>query len=72
MCPEGRDCGLEIGQVEVSPYSEKKSGGPSIAMVAVVAVMIIGLVAAVLIVIYYRRRLRVARKDLNNRWDLFT
>ena len=72
MCPTG-NCGLEMlpGEVRLSPYQDHDNGDPTTdqhtATISLSVLLIAG-VAIVLVVIYYRRRLSVVRKDLQNRY----
>jgi len=69
VCPAGKDCGIENINlsVELSPYSADGAHGNHTTAPITVSVMIIGLVAVILVIVYYRRRMKVMKKDLKNR-----
>jgi len=69
ICPDG-NCGIEVidDTVWLSPFSdaEKTETDQHTAAISL-SVIFIALVAIVLVVIYYRRRMSVMRKDIQNR-----
>lgn len=70
VCPQGKDCGIEIIQnvVEVAPLSSgERSSASSATPVVISAVVIIALAVIIMIILYYRRRMRVMKSDLANR-----
>eukprot|EP00092_Neocalanus_flemingeri_P054199 GFUD01063830.1.p1 GENE.GFUD01063830.1~~GFUD01063830.1.p1 ORF type:complete len:547 (+),score=129.48 GFUD01063830.1:337-1977(+) len=69
VCPSGQDCGVENINlnVELAPYSAKNDHAtPSTAPITV-SILIIALVAVILVIVFYRRRMKVMKKDLKNR-----
>merc|ERR1739838_1210105 len=68
-CPAGVDCGIENINlnVKLAPYSGKDETVTSTTGPITVSILIIALVAVVLVIVYYRRRMKVIKKDLKNR-----
>ena len=70
VCPQGQHCGIEVldSSIRLSPYSDIDTSQTSNTAVITVSVLIIALVAIVFVIIYYRRRMGVMKKDLQNRF----
>jgi len=68
-CPEGVDCGIENINlnVELAPYSAKDEAVSNSTAPITVSILIIALVAIILTIIYYKRRMKVMKTDLKNR-----
>jgi len=68
-CPAGVDCGIENINlnVELAPYSGKDENVTNTTGPITVSILIIALVAVILVIVYYRRRMKVIKKDLKNR-----
>lgn len=69
FCPPGVDCGIENINlnVELAPYSATNENVSNSTAPITVSILIIALVAVILVIIYYRRRMKVMKKDLKNR-----
>ena len=68
-CSQGRDCGIEVlnSQVWLSPYSDLDTEKDNNTAAISLSVLFIAGVAIVLVIIYYKRRMSVMRKDIQNR-----
>merc|ERR1711902_288821 len=70
VCPEGQDCGIEIinSQVAIlSPYSDLNTERHNKTAAISLSVLFVAGVAIVLVIIYYKRRMSVMKKDIQNR-----
>jgi len=70
VCPEGDgECGIEVvdSSVWLSPYSDPDTDPDQHTAAISLSVILVAGVAIVLIIIYYRRRMSVMRKDIQNR-----
>ena len=70
MCPPDLDCGIELldSSIKLSPYSDPGTDNIDNHTTAIIlSVLIIAGVAVMLVIIYYRRRMGVMKKDLQNR-----
>ena len=69
VCPSGQDCGIENinWNVELAPYSAKDEHVNHSTAPITISILIIALVAVILVIVYYRRRMKVMKKDLKNR-----
>ena len=70
VCPDGEgQCGIEVldSSVWLSPYSDLDTETDQHTAAISLSVILVAGVAIVLIIIYYRRRMSVMRKDIQNR-----
>jgi len=70
VCPPGQDCGIEVinSQVAVlSPYSDLDTDRHNKTAAISLSVLFVAGVAIVLVIIYYKRRMSVMKKDIQNR-----
>ena len=70
VCPEDQDCGIEIINTQVavlSPYSDLDTERHNKTAAISLSVLFVAGVAIVLVIIYYKRKMSVMKKDIQNR-----
>ena len=70
LCPQGQDCGIEVINTQVavlSPYADLDTERHNKTAAISLSVLFVAGVAIVLVIIYYKRRMSVMKKDIQNR-----